>query len=269
MQITEEGLQHWMNHFYGYGHWQARYWFIGYEESGGDLPEELAEKLGYFSRVHGAAAEPTLCHVRNLYRDIVFRTEGPRAERYPDFFEHRFGAAPVQHGFWKNLIAFEHGCENQPLPDPIAYQQHRLAAPDGTEALLVLYPLPAHSHAWYYSWLPLPHLPYLRTRAQYEQHVYAPRMATLLQQMAQHRPHVVLMYGMNNINDLKQSVQAAFPGTVFKSYKAVPHQLPAYHRAEVAGTTLLLTTQIPGLHHNRKDTGFDWYAFGQKIRAEK
>ncbi len=45
MLIEEKALKHWIDHFYGYGSWQARFWFVGYEESGGDVPEEVAEKL--------------------------------------------------------------------------------------------------------------------------------------------------------------------------------------------------------------------------------
>lgn len=42
--INENALQRWIENFYGYGSWQARFWFIGFEEGGGDAPEELAEK---------------------------------------------------------------------------------------------------------------------------------------------------------------------------------------------------------------------------------
>jgi hypothetical protein len=31
-------------------------------------------------------------------------------------------------------------------------------------------------------------------------------------------------------------------------------------------TLLLITTQVPTLRHNRKETGFDWLAFGQRVR---
>src|SRR5687768_7152254 len=63
MLIEERQLQHWIDNFYGYGSWQAGIWFIGYEEGGGDLPEEVAEKFNYFFAHHGSSSQPTLCDI--------------------------------------------------------------------------------------------------------------------------------------------------------------------------------------------------------------
>ncbi len=75
------------------------------------------------------------------------------------------------------------------------------------------------------------------------------------------------MYGMNNINTLKKSIQGFFEGAKFKMVKAIRQQIPQHHRAEFNGTTLLLTTQIPALRHNRIETGFDWLAFGKSVKS--
>src|SRR5689334_12107674 len=112
MLINPEYLQHWINHFYGYGSWSAPFWFIGYEESGGDLPEEVAEKLNFFYKAYPVNTV-TLCGIRDLYQQITFRIEGPRADRFSNFYDHRFGANAVQHGFWKNLTAFKYGYQNK------------------------------------------------------------------------------------------------------------------------------------------------------------
>ena len=64
----------------------------------------------------------------------------------------------------------------------------------------MLYPLPApHNHAWYYSWLLMPGLDFIRNRLQYQKTVYESRITTILNNMVAHKPEVVLMYGMNNI----------------------------------------------------------------------
>ncbi len=52
MLIEEKKLTHWIDHFYGYGSWNSKFWFIGYEEDGGDTPEEVAEKFNYFYKTH-------------------------------------------------------------------------------------------------------------------------------------------------------------------------------------------------------------------------
>lgn len=266
MLIDEKALKYWIDNFYGYGSWQARFWFIGYEESGGDLPEEVAEKLNYFYHLQRSDT-PTLCDIRELYRHVAFRTEGPRAERFSTFNDHRFGNDATLHGAWKNLIAFEHGYLHKELPDLLTYQKNSFASPStSNEALIQLYPLPAHNHAWYYAWLDLPQLPFLKTRTLYQDHLYASRVQSILTNLSIYKPELVLMYGMENINLLKQSVQEFFSGAKFRMVKGEKLQTPQHHRADFNGTTLLITTQIPALRHNRIETGFDWYEFGKLVK---
>jgi hypothetical protein len=268
MLIDEKTVQYWIDNFYGYGSWNARFWFVGYEESGGDVPEEVAEKLNYFYHLQ-APNIPMLCNIRELFRHVAFRVDGPRAGKFTNLNDHRFGSQATQHGAWKNLIAFVHGYQNEKLPDLLAYQKNSFASPSAPrEALIQLYPLPAHSHAWYYAWLDLPQLPFLKSRALYQDHLYPMRIQSILQNMSVHKPEVVLMYGMDNINLLKKSVQDFFPAAKFKMVKAIKKQIPQHHRADFGGTSLLITTQIPALRHNRIETGFDWYGFGKLVRAE-
>ncbi|HEY3404744.1 MAG TPA: hypothetical protein VGK59_15245 [Ohtaekwangia sp.] len=269
MLIEEVQLTHWMDNFYGYGSWNARFWFVGYEESGGDLPEEVADKLNYFHRVHTQPAA-TLCDIRELYRHVAIRWDGPKANLFNNRYEYRFDTNAVQHGVWKNIIAFVHGYENKPLPDLLAYQQQTLASPTAqTEALISLYPLPSpHNHAWYYSWLDLPDLKFLKSRALYEERMYMSRIHNILNNINTYKPEVVLLYGMNNVNTLKNSVQEFIPGIKFKLIKAIKQQIPQHHRADFNGTTLLITTQIPALRHGRVETGFDWEEFGKSLKLK-
>jgi hypothetical protein len=65
MLIDEKPLTYWIDNFYGYGSWQARFWFVGYEESGGDAPEEVAEKINYFYNLAGNQRY-TLRHPRTV-----------------------------------------------------------------------------------------------------------------------------------------------------------------------------------------------------------
>jgi hypothetical protein len=267
MLIEEKKLKHWIDHFYGYGAWEAKIWFVGFEEGGGDVPEEVAEKLDYFHQTHTSNKEATLCSLRKLYKQVSARLDGPRADLFSNLYEYRFGSKAIQHGVWKNLIAFVHGYRKKKLPNLLAYQKKSFAMPSSQEAWLQFYPLPSpHNHAWYYSWLDMPKFPFLKSRALYQEHLYSNRMQDLLNNMIAHRPEVVLMYGMANINGLKQSVQEFFPNTKFKAVKAVKQQIPQHHRADVNGTILIITTQIPALRHNRIETGFDWEEFGKQVR---
>ncbi len=267
MLIKEESLKHWIEHFYGYGSWQAKFWFVAYEEDGGDTPEEVADKLNYFHDVY-PNSNAALCDIRKLYKQVSFKVDGPRVDLFANLFDYRFGNEAVQHGAWKNLIAFVHGYQNMPLPDLLTYQRKSLALTSKkSEVLLRFYPLPAHNHAWYYSWLELPSLPYLKNRASYQEHVYPYRIQQILKNIQEHKPEVVVMYGMNNIEKLKKSIKEFYPGTKFKMVKAIKRKIPQHHIADVGETRLLITTQLPQLRHNRIETGFDWEVFGKAVSS--
>ncbi|MBL7840644.1 MAG: hypothetical protein JNJ75_10920 [Cyclobacteriaceae bacterium] len=267
MLIQEKLLKHWMDYFYGYGSWNAKAWFVAFEESGGDLPEDVAERLNYFTSVHREKIA-ALCDIRELYRKVGARLEGPRAAKFTTLYDHRFGPQSVQHGGWKNLIAFTFGFRGKELPDLAKYQRQKFLQPSlGSEALVTLYPLPApHNHAWYYSWLDIPAFSFLKSRKGYQETVYEKRIQIILQHIKKHSPEVVVMYGMTNILELKKSVLQVFPGVAFKTVKAVNLHTPQYHVTEVNGTKLIITTQVPTLRHNRIETGYDWYAFGKEVQ---
>lgn len=267
MLIEEKPLKYWIENFYGYGSWLAKFWFIGYEESGADTPEEVADRLNYFYNLQ-KSVPPGLCDIRELYRHAAFRVEGPRAEKFASLYDYRFGSHATLHGLWKNLIAFVHGYQGKQFPDLISYQINSFVSPSApNEAMIPLYPLPAHDHAWYYAWLDLPQFPFLKRRSLFQDYVYPGRMRTILENMLTYKPEVVLMYGMDNINILKKSVEEFFQIGGFKIVRGIKRQIPQYHRIELNGTLLLITTQIPALKHRRIETGFDWYEFGKVLKA--
>jgi hypothetical protein len=262
MLIDEKKLQHWIDHFYGYGSWKAKFWFVAYEEGGGDVPEDVADKINWFYENY----EPgKLSDVRELYRHVRLTLEGPKAEQFENRFGYRFGDNAVQHGVWKNLISFVYGYRNEKAPDLLAYQKNKFATTN--EAVIQFYPLPSpHNHAWYYSWLDMPSMPFLKSRTLYEEAVYERRVDTILKKIKEYKPEIVLMYGMSNINTLKRSIQSEFPTAEFKLARAAKLETPQYHRADIDGTKLLVTTQIPALRHGRVETGFNWEKFGRSLR---
>ena len=268
MLIDPNALSYWINHFYGYGSWNAPIWFVALEDGGGNVPEEVADKLSFFSNTHGQVTGPTLSDLREMYRHLVFRFERSKADEFTNLYEYRFGNDAKLHWLWKNLIAFVHGYRNEELADVLAYQKNSFVLQSTpNETLIRLYPLPnPHHHAWYYGWLDMPQFPFLKSRALYQEHVYENRMRTLLHSIATYKPEVVLMYGMENINKLKKPMQESFPESKFKIAKAIKQQIPQHHRADLNGTTMIITTQIPALRHGRIETGFDWEEFGRAVK---
>jgi len=268
MLLSESNLTHWISHFYGYGSWDAPFWFVSYDESGGEVPEEVEDKINYFAKAHPGKDE-ALCDLRELYKHVAIQRQGPGSDNLPDRFDFRFGEEAVLHGVWKNLIRFVHGYRGKKLPDLLAYQKKSFVSGTTPDASLIpLFPLPSpHGHAWYYSWLDMPSMEFLKSRALYEKQFYPFRIRTILEKIIKHKPEVVMLYGMNNINNLKASVQQLVPSTKFTLVKAVSRVTPGHHRADLGGTKLLITTQIPTLRHNRVETGFDWEEFGRRVRT--
>ena len=263
MPILESELSHWIDHFYGYGSWKSRFWFISHEEPGGDFPEEVGERIRYFTKVKS----PDLCDIRDLYAHVAYQPERAHAAVFSNLYDYRFGPSATLNTVWKNLISFEFGCSHQPLPDLLDYQRTQFAEiAREREALIPLYPLPStHNHAWYYSWLQLKGFDFLRTRQRYEQHLYQTRMTTILDNIQRYHPEAVVMFAMNNINNIKQSICGHFENVKFTTIKAIPLQIPGHHRATINGTRVMITTLMPALKHNRKETGFDWYECGKQF----
>jgi hypothetical protein len=269
MLIQEQQLTYWVANFYGYGSWKAKFWFVSYEEGGGDSPEEVADRLNYFSEKHPKSAGAELCDIRDLYRNVRFSFDGPKASLYKNLYEYRFDTNASLNTTWKNLISFEHSYLNKKIPGLLAYQTKEFAAQQKkNEALIRLFPLPSpHGHAWYYNWLDLPGVSFLRSRKLYLEYFYDERIKTILYNIKEYKPEVVLMYGMQNIIQLKNSVKAIFPDVNFKMVSAVKRQIPQHHRTQVGNTKLIITTQIPTLRHHRVETGFDWEEFGRTVAS--
>lgn len=263
MLIDEKALRHWVDNFYGYGSWDAKIWFVDYEEGGGDTPGEVAEKFNHFYKL--ATSKTSLCDIRDMYAQVGFRNDGPKANIFKNLEEYRFGPQSTPHGVWKNLIAFVHGFRDKKVPDVLSYQRKLFATASArNEALISLYPLPSpHNHAWYYSWLDMPQLGFLKSRSLYEEFMFDKRIGTIVENIKVHKPDVVLMFGMNNINTLKKS----FDGVDFKLFKATKKEIPQHHRADLDGTRVIITTQVPALRHNRIESGFDWEEFGKVVRS--
>ena len=72
---------------------------------------------------------------------------------------------------------------------------------------------------------------------------------------------------MSRVMALKNSVSEFFESARFKIVKTIPEQIPQHHRADIHGTTLLITRQFPALRHGRPERGFDWEKFGKRINS--
>jgi hypothetical protein len=49
--LNDQLLEAFMSGFYGFGNYQARYWFIGMEEGGGNKPDDIARQLDIWDKI--------------------------------------------------------------------------------------------------------------------------------------------------------------------------------------------------------------------------
>jgi hypothetical protein len=165
--FDDELLQAYIDGFYGFGDYQAPYWFVGMEEGGGDSAEYLAWK---FNSWH----------------------ENGRLE-----LEHMADERPNIQKTWGGLIRILLSSRGpSPAPEEIKkYQRTRLAHKGDESALLELMPLPSPSQGHWLHYASNSQLPFLKSRREYVDHVAPHRVARLQALILEHQPRVVVFYG--------------------------------------------------------------------------
>lgn len=165
---------------YGFGNPGGNYWLIGMEEGCGDDQDELFRRFQVWDEMG-----------RGETKDVAeyhFRLGIPQLFRDPIKLQHT----------WAHLIRLILAAEGRPgdVTAVKTYQMEQLGRPDGETALLELLPLPSPSiGVWPYAdWTGLP---YLQTREKYRQTCIPFRVAHLGEMLLQHRPRVVVFYGIS------------------------------------------------------------------------
>lgn len=173
-------LEEFMRTFYGYGTYDAPYWFVGMEEGGGKTLEANERKIESW---------------KNRGQKEL---EDPRGDAVDLSGSPWFRANPKAQPTWKELIRMMLVAEgNEPSLEQIkAYQRDRFGRPDGEMCALELLPLPSPSIGhWFYK--EYAGLDYLATRELYREHVAPFRAAHLRERVAEHKPKAVVFYSMN------------------------------------------------------------------------
>jgi hypothetical protein len=124
--IDPEELRAFMHSFYGYGNYDARYWFIGLEEGGVSSADDLTKRIAAWRR-HDSAETQDLYE---FHREIDFTGW--------------FGERPKRQATWARLVqivlmAEGRRCEAE---DIVRYQADHLGRVDGETLLSEALPLP-------------------------------------------------------------------------------------------------------------------------------
>lgn len=177
--FDDQLLEAYINGFYGYGNYQAPYWFVGMEEGGGNSHEEIVGRLEVWSKRGHEELEDLAQYHRELGMSRFFDAQ-----------------AKLQ-STWKQLIRVVLTANGQTYDVETIreYQRSRLGTKDGETCLLELLPLPSPNIA---SWLYGEHsdLPYLLNRETYGKHVTDSRIAHFQGRIIQHQPKAVVFYGI-------------------------------------------------------------------------
>jgi hypothetical protein len=187
--------------FFGYGTWSAPVWFIGMEEGGGSSLAEVETRIETW-RARGANE---LENLAEFHRAIGVTRH--------------FGGRPALQRTWAKLIHVLFGLRGEVADTERVriYQATRLGRHGGETALIELLPLPSPStRDWLYR--EISDIPYLATRESYRQHVAPLRVWRLRERIAQHRPQVVIFYGVA-YRDWWSRIEGE-PGTKFVT---IPH----------------------------------------------
>lgn len=177
--LTDDEIERFIESFFGYGTWDAPYWFVGKEEGGGNDWADVSARV----RTWHERGERELEDVAEYHRALGLGTK---------YFKERPPLQPT----WSRLLRVLFSATGRDANREALrrYQSAHLGRPDGETLLTELLPLPSPSASrWLYG--AYSSLDYLADRDRYRAAVAPRRAAALRARIARHRPHSVIFYG--------------------------------------------------------------------------
>ena len=176
--LSDTLLERYVEQFFGFGRWGAKIWFVGIEEAGGWEFTDAKRRLTEWEKRRE----------RPLEDAPVF---------YPACGNKRWhGTGATVQKTWRQLIRMLLLARGKPDTEDaiLDYQRTRLGAAEDETCLAELLPLPSPNiGAWKYNqWSSLP---WLQSRDLYLSKNLQRRAKSLRQQIADHKPKVVVFYG--------------------------------------------------------------------------
>jgi hypothetical protein len=176
--LDDHLLQDFIDGFYGYGNYNAPYWFVGMEEGGGNSVEEINSRLQAW-RTRGR-------------REIEDVADYHRAFGISRYWEKR----PPLEATWNKIIRIYLASKGaQPTTDDVRfYQRDHLGREGGDTCLLELLPLPSPSTShWLYA--DASSIPALASRQAYRDWLIPMRIKRLQERIWKYRPSFIIFYG--------------------------------------------------------------------------
>ncbi len=178
--LNDELLVEFAQTFYGYGNYQAPYWFLGMEEGGGNSIDEINRRFSVWA-----------ARGKNELEDVA---EYHRAIKIPELFSDK----PKLQNTWNKQIRVLFGIKNQAVETEFVrnYQRDSWGRNDSDNCILELFPLPSPSTAdWIYG--KTSSLPTLKNRDTYREAYLPNRVDHFQRRVEKHRPKVVFIFGIS------------------------------------------------------------------------
>lgn len=195
MQLDDRFVDQFIHSFYGYGTYNAGFWFVGMEEGRGNNLDEVSRRLEIWQELGG--------------RELVDITNFHFRLNIPEYFT---DPVKLQRTWMQQarMVLIAQG-KRASLADIKAFQRDKIGRQDQETCLLELLPLPSPSiNTWHYDqWS---NLPFLKNRETYRQYCFPWRCAHIRAQLLTHQPRVVVFCSFG-YKDLWQ--QIAGPKVLF------------------------------------------------------
>ncbi|MBZ9731542.1 hypothetical protein LB467_17795 [Salegentibacter sp. JZCK2] len=196
--INAAKLENYINTFFGYGNWNATYWFIGIEENGGYSPEDVNLRIDSWEKYGTELIDCKRHHVNiGLKR---FFTEGLRQKT------------------WWGLIRLRNTIEGKEISTETirSVQKENWGQIKSSNLLIDLFPLPSPSvelwnyRNWYTNEWDNLGLTYLKTREKYFEKISKKRIKRLKEKLNKHKPRVVIFYASSLIHFWEEVMGKSF-----------------------------------------------------------
>jgi hypothetical protein len=194
MKNNSEMIDSFIKGFYGYGNYEGEIWYIGMEEGGGKSLDEIKKRLNAWEKRKRAEVEDLV----GFHREIGLG----------DYFNEPAKLQRTWNALIRIFLCYK-GQEPFCVEDVRGFQQESFGRSDGDICLLELFPLPSPGTA---SWLYGKHFtqPYLASRKKYHDTFKARREEHLKQKIEEHKPKIVVFYGLGYRPHWEQIAQITF-----------------------------------------------------------
>jgi len=176
--LNDQLLEAFITSFYGFGNYQAPYWFVGMEEGGKATYTDIVKQLEIWDKW----GRKELIDVIEYAHEIGFTQW--------------YGDRPRLQSTWRNLIRVFLIAEGKPTDNETMrqYQKNSWGTKGGDICLMELMPLPSpDATSWLYD--KISKVPYLTSRKTYEKYVVGSRIAHIQDRIMRYQPKAIVCYG--------------------------------------------------------------------------